>query len=241
MSDIPAKRQRVPGSGPARPADVPHVDSDEAGRWDLSFRPWRNAFVPAIAPPALGIAWAELPVRGATFMIDLLIIQLVCNMIGQVFQAVLSNTIFRQGGGITDQVLLGWGEAFLPFIVIGIVLAGTFVYFWRVFRASPGQMVLGQFTLRDRDGLSLSKRRAFMRWLLLYMPAWLIFTSSSAAAWLHYDISSGIDTTGAQEMLVAGPVIWFAFLMFTIGLSKTGRGLHDKVAGSVVVRPEGAA
>jgi uncharacterized RDD family membrane protein YckC len=241
MSDARARRTRgpttAPGSHVPRHADPGHPGSDEAGRWDIGYRPWRGAGSPSIDTPAIGVAWGELPVRAIAFLLDLVLIQFLVSNVGQAMAWVLSQTVLKSSG-VSDPTLSAWLGSGLPVGVLAVIQVVAFVYFWRVFRASPGQMALGLFTVGSRDGLSLSKSRAFIRWLLLYMPAWLLTAGSAISVVLAFGVSRNFDQSTVSGLLATLPILWYLVLAISVGLSGRGRGLHDIAAASVVVRAE---
>jgi uncharacterized RDD family membrane protein YckC len=216
--------------------------TDQQGSWDLEFEPWRGALAPRGEAPARGVNLAELPVRGISLLIDLLLIQLASAIVLQVFSFVTARTILSAAaGGVNDPVLAAWIAFGLPLIGLGAIEAVTYVFLWRVYRASPGQMVLGLFTLDATRGAALSKRRAFVRWAFLFLPA-LIMSSADAIGYVgFYAIAPKVEQAVFSGMAVLLPFIWFVILTITILLNRQGRGLHDRLARSIVVRREGSA
>jgi uncharacterized RDD family membrane protein YckC len=216
--------------------------SDEQGSWDLEFEPWRGALAPRGDAPARGVNLAELPVRGIAFLLDLLLIQQVSAVVLQLFSFLAAHTILGSpSGGVSDPVLAAWSAFGLPFIGLAVVEAITFVFLWRVYRASPGQMVLGLFTLDANRGAALSKRRAFVRWVFLFLPA-LIMSSADAISYVgHFALAPSVEQAVVAGFAVLLPSIWLVILTISILVDRRGRGLHDRLAGSVVVRREGSA
>jgi uncharacterized RDD family membrane protein YckC len=243
MSDARPRRVRDPASSSSgghaqKQADAALVSAGDAGRWDLGFRPWRWAIAPSADSPAAGVAWGEFPVRAIAFLVDVLLIQLVTSNVGQAMAWVISQTVLKTSG-VSDPTLSAWVGSGVPVFTLLVVQAAAFVYFWRVFRASPGQMTVGLFTLSSRDGRTLSKGRAFVRWLLLYMPAWVLAGGSALAVLLSFGVNRSIDQSTVSGLTLVLPIIWYVVLAISIGLSSRGRGLHDVAAASVVVRADG--
>ncbi len=216
--------------------------TDQRASWDLEFEPWRGALAPRGDQPARGVTLGELPIKGIAFLIDVLLIQQSSALVFQVFSFVTSHTILVAAtGGVTDPVLAAWIAFGLPLIGLGAIEAIAYVFLYRVYRASPGQMVMGLFTLEVAGGTALSKGRAFVRWVVLLLPA-LIMSSGDAIGYLgHFAVQTKIDQAVFQGMAVLLPFIWFVILTITILLNRNGRGLHDRLARSVVVRREGSA
>jgi uncharacterized RDD family membrane protein YckC len=216
--------------------------TDQQGSWDLEFEPWRGALAPRGEAPARGVNLAELPIRGISFLIDVLLIQQASALVFQVFSFVTLHTILlAASGGVTDPVLSTWIAFGIPLVGLGAIQAIAYVFLWRVYRASPGQMVLGLFTLDAKRGTALTKRQAFLRWLVLLLPA-LIMSSGDAIGYVgHYAVSLNVEQAVFSGMAVLIPFIWFVILTITILLNPRGRGLHDRLARSTVVRREGSA
>lgn len=216
--------------------------TDQQGSWDLEFEPWRGALAPRGEAPARGVNLAELPVRGISFMLDVVLIWLASSMWFPIFSFLTSHTILNAGaGGVTDQALAAWLAFGLPFIALAAIQAVAYTFLWRVYRASPGQMALGLFTLHATRGAALSKRQAFVRWLLLFLPA-LIMTSADAISYVgFYSIAPKIEQAVFSGMALLLPFLWFVILTISILLNSRGRGLHDRLARSIVVRREGSA
>ena len=216
--------------------------TDQQGSWDLEFEPWRGALAPRGDSPARGVNLAELPIRGISFLVDVLLIQLVGQVVLQIFSFLTAQTILNTAaGGVADQALGAWVAFGVPFIGLAAVEAIAFVFMWRVYRASPGQMTLGLFTLDARQGVGLSKRRGLVRWLLLYLPA-LVMSSADALSYVgHYAIAPTVEQPVIAGLAVLLPFLWFTILTISILMDSQGRGLHDRVARSIVVRREGSA
>ncbi|MEA2622395.1 MAG: hypothetical protein QOH61_1305 [Chloroflexota bacterium] len=237
MSDPQEKRSSQGRSGSGGGRGGTHRAGSPEPVWELGWDHGRWALAPSDDPPARGVAYAELPLRGIAFFIDILLVQLSATMILQVSAFVAGLTVLNTlPGGVRDQAIqssLGFG---VPTLVVGLLQALVFVYLWRVYRSSPGQLALGLFTVRARDGAPLSKRRALVRWLLLFLPAFIVAASSNVGIWYAYGIGKVSDQTGATGLAVSLPVVWYTIVFLSIVLSRRGRSLIDRAAGSVVLR-----
>ena len=210
---------------------------DAPRRWDLDWQPLRGLGRPERDPPSLEASYAELPVRAVAFGIDVLLVWLIFQLMTQA-RSLLVLWFTRDDAAANDSALVLSGLGLLAAIALVTLLA---VYFWRVFRASPGQMALGLFVLERGSGLRLRRRSALMRWLLLYGPlvALLSYTALVDALFRSRVL---VD---ADPLLVASaayflPFAWYLVLGLSVVLERRrGRGLHDRLAGSVVVRREG--
>jgi uncharacterized RDD family membrane protein YckC len=104
------------------------------------------------------------------------------------------------------------------------VLSG--LYFgisWSRFGWTPLQRLLGLAVRDASPAAGISPRRAALRWLLLGAPLGLAAALSVSMPLLFLAI------------LVVS-FAWFATLVVTTLLSRTGRGLHDRLAGTTVIR-----
>jgi hypothetical protein len=97
---------------------------------------------------------------------------------------------------------------------------------WPLFGATPGQRLLG-LAVRVGDGLApLTPARALARWLVLGAPLWI--ATSMVPGWM-----------GVAAAIAMG--LWGVCLLVSTIRSATGRGLHDLLSGTRVVRIARAA
>ncbi len=232
----------VPGDGSTDTPDDDVAASTDDGAWDLERLPGPRALAPWRSPPAPGVVYAEIPVRALAFFIDLMVVQVAVHLVGppvRGFVATVLGDQFPLGTGPDIGVLL---LAVVPeVIVIWALSLAIAVYSWTVFRATPGQMVLGLFTLTAPHGGTLSVRSALVRWAFLFAPMVFLSTlgtvlfgvSEVAAAW-------GLDPRLAQLVVASVAPVWYAVLAVSAANERRGRGLHDRAAGTVVVRRAGS-
>ncbi|CAN5816068.1 hypothetical protein BH24CHL6_BH24CHL6_03400 [soil metagenome] len=210
---------------------------DSAGRWDLEWEADRQAGRPERYPPSLDATYAEFPLRGVAFVLDVLLVSLLYQLMAQ-GRSLLALWFTRDSPAANDGALVISG-ALLVLAITGATLSA--VYFWRVFRATPGQMVLGLFVVQRGRGLPLRRRAALVRWLLLYAPL-AVFLAYTPL--IDVVFRSGLASEG-DPLLVATaayflPPIWYAVLgLSVLAEGRRGRGLHDRLAGSVVIRRAG--
>lgn len=225
MSDSPNRRS-------SRATAAAHPD------WELDLDIEGATLAPREDWPTPGVASVELPRRAIAFVLDVLFVQMTATMLLQVTAFIAGLTVLQSlPGGVKDQVVQSWLGFGVPTVIVGILFAAVHVYFWRVWRQSPGQHVLGIYTVRAADGARLSKRRAFVRWVLLLMPAWLIAGSSNFGVWYSFGIVKGADQTITTGLAITLPVVWWTVVLVTALVSRNGRGLHDRLSGAVVVQP----
>jgi hypothetical protein len=97
-----------------------------------------------------------------------------------------------------------------------------FVVPWALVGGSPAQLALRMRVRGSRSDVSLTVGRALVRWILLFPP----FATVSA-------LSAGVPYVGALAWGIA--VVWYLVLLVTTARSDTKQGLHDRLAGSVVL------
>ena len=99
--------------------------------------------------------------------------------------------------------------------------AAYFVAPWTLVGASLGQRALRIRVRRAGTDETLPVGRATARWLLLFPPVATVST-----------FTTGVPLLG--WFLWGGAALWWAILFLTTVGSVTRRGLHDRLAGSVV-------
>jgi uncharacterized RDD family membrane protein YckC len=108
--------------------------------------------------------------------------------------------------------------------VLLAALSGVyFVISWSRSGRTPGQRLFRLAVRGAPPAVRISPRRAVLRWSLLGAPLGL------AAA-----LTVSVPLLFLGVLVVS--FIWFAVLVVTTLLSRTGRGLHDRLAGTTVVR-----
>jgi uncharacterized RDD family membrane protein YckC len=107
---------------------------------------------------------------------------------------------------------------------VATALAGTyFVGSWLAWAGTPGQRLFRARVERADGGGRLALGPALKRWLLLGAPFGLLSTLLLPVPWL-----------GAVLAVVIG--LWHLVLLVTTARDRRKRGLHDRLAGSIVLR-----
>ena len=126
--------------------------------------------------------------------------------------------------------VIGW-RVLLNAVLLASLSAGYFVLSWTRALRSPGQALL-RIGVEDADAdadadaddfTPLPMTRALLRWALLGTPLGLAAAASVNAPLVFLGVS-------------VASLVWFAVLLITTLFSRSGRGLHDRVAGSIVAR-----
>jgi uncharacterized RDD family membrane protein YckC len=217
-------------AGQPRPADAPRG-------WDLEWEPLRRAGAPDRLPPSAEAAYAEFPVRAIAFAVDVLLLWLIFQLLLQ-GRALVALWLTRDAPQQNDPTLVVSGLVVIA--AIALISLGT-VYFWRVFRATPGQMVLGLFVIRRGTGEPITRAAALLRWLALYAPFVLLISYTQLIDIIfRSDLLPDGDPLFIASLAYFVPVAWYVVLGLSVLIEgKRGRGLHDRLAGSVVVRRAG--
>jgi len=181
--------------------------------------PWQNDSQTAssrLLPT--GLVFSDTPSRLVAYLLDGLVIAPVV----YVLLAVVgfdSSTISY--GRFPDRNLY-----VIATLIGGVINAGYFVWFWSGGRrATPGQRVFGIQVANAFDGKPLTTSQAFTRWFV--MGQWLGL--GFALPFLAAAIASAVVV-----------VLWELILLVSTIASQTKQGLHDRLAGSALVRPAGA-
>ncbi|MDQ3493056.1 MAG: RDD family protein [Chloroflexota bacterium] len=242
ITDLDQRPGPVDRSG----ADEDGADEpDEAGAWDLESEPAGRTLAPAADGPAPGVRYVELPIRAAAFAVDAVLLIVISDY---AFRAVYT---FIFSGILGPSVAQGPGSESLSMVVVTALLAlvatqaVVVTYLIRVFRATPGQMAFGLFTLSRRDGRAVSPTAAFVRWLLLFAPLPVLTIGPAVVAVISQILAFLGQAPAGWFALVStltqlAPVAWFVVLLASVLIDESGRGLHDRLSSSVVVRREGA-
>jgi len=226
---LAADRQRENG--------MANTTDQEPGRWDLEWEPVRRAGRPSRFPPSRDAAYSEFPLRALAFALDVVLLTAIFQLVGQV-RGLAALWITRDDPAANDGVLVVSGGL----ILLGLfLLTASAVYFWRVFRATPGQMLFGLFVVQRATGLVLTRGAALARWLVLYAPmAALVAYTSIIDLLFRSTLLQDADPLLVASLAVFLPIAWYIVLgLSVLADRRRGRGLHDRLAGSVVVRRAG--
>lgn len=219
--------------------------SDEPAAWDLDASPVGRALMPVAPPPAEGVDWAELPLRAGALLIDLAIISVISDLITRsinwVWQMLVIPTMTTAYEPVADRDKL-WQALvlILPTVLLWVAIGAAAVYLWRVYRATPGQMALGLFTV-DTEGRALERGPSAVRFLVLAIP-WMLTGATNVLFQLMQwfsDEATQVWREPLYALFAVLPLVWFGVLSVTMLRDPRGRGWQDRLAGSVVVRRSG--
>jgi uncharacterized RDD family membrane protein YckC len=172
-------------------------------------------------PGAPGLVFADTPSRFVAWLIDGFIAGLIGVVLGWIIVGIAASADL-----VTIQTSRGSSlSGLLVWIVTLLIDLVYFVFFWSGGRrATPGQRLFKIQVGNAVDGHSLDLSQALLRWLMF--GQWLIILSAVSAL-------SGFAALAS--------FIWPLVLLVSTVSSPVKQGLHDRVAGTWVVKPADAS
>jgi len=176
-----------------------------------------------VAGPA-GLYYADVPNRTIAYIIDVIILGVSNLIISAVLSSIGLNAYTVDLNANTITGLLSYNPVVgLVLAVIYTVISGAyFIYTWTAMRGSVGQKVLGMQVGNATDGKTLTMEQAIKRWIALGAP---------------FGIAQALNPLPGLGILIGlAAFVWFIALLVTTAQSPTKQGLHDRYAGTVVVK-----
>lgn len=220
----PAPPPAAPGTAPSGAGSLPPVPPPAAAPTVPWEAPQPDAWASTSAgggrfavPGAPGLVYAGAVPRLAAWFVDVFLLAIVTSIVTLPFATPLDPT------ATTDlSQLVARGP--IPTIISILVDAAYFILLW----GSGGRGTLGMrlFKIQVGDattGNRISLATGLKRWLLL--GTWL-----GVAGLVPALASAGAGLQG----------IWALVLLVTVATSATKQGLHDRIAGTAMVRPASA-
>ncbi len=210
----------APGTAPApAPAPGPGAAPGAGGGWAPP--PYTGDGRYAV-PGAPGLQYAGALPRFAAFVVDMVLISIAVAIVSAPFTPAVTQV--TQGNGFWMSttgfaVRSGVGSLF------GVVVeAAYFTLLWMSSgRATLGMRLFGLQVGRADDGQRLAPQAALVRWLAF--GSWLALLG----------LAPGLAGVGGLAQ-----VVWSIALLVSTIASPTHQGIHDRIAGSAVVRPANA-
>ena len=122
---------------------------------------------------------------------------------------------------LSDTVVVDRGDVAVEALFASVLSAAYFVVPWALLGASPAQLALRIRVRGDADGETLPVGRGIARWILLFPP----FATISA-------LVAGVPLLG--WFVWGSALAWYVVLLLSTARSASNRGLHDRIAGTVV-------
>lgn len=173
----------------------------------------------ARTPGPGGLLYADVPNRILALILDVIAL----SVIGFALSWLLGGLVAEPGaldsaGGELDIT------AFVIVTILQLVVSfGYFAACWSQLGRTPGMQLLGLRIGDESDGHRISWRQAFIRWLLLGLPALL----SSLVVYVPNVIGLILGALG---------LVWLLALLYTMAQSPTKQGLHDRYARTILVK-----
>lgn len=166
--------------------------------------------------------YADAPNRLVAFLLDAVLLSALVFVCAAVLSAVVGPAV-EIDLGAEERVTLDTSLLAVDGFVATAVSALFFLGGWLLFAGTPGQRLLG-LRVVGRDGRRLRLGQAAVRWLLVGAPP--------ALAGLVMLALGGT----ADSLVYLAVWVWYLALFVSLARSPMKRGLHDRAAGSVVVK-----
>jgi hypothetical protein len=166
-----------------------------------------------------------VPNRLVAYAVDVVLLALVVFLAAAVLSVLVGPSVefepaADQLAGVVD---VDTGRALLDTVVAALLSAAWFAGSWAVAGATPGQRLLRLRVRRAPDGGRVPPGRALVRWLLVGGPSVVAGAATAGPALLALGV-----------WLLAA--LWLVALGVSVARSGHGQGLHDRVAGTDVVK-----
>jgi uncharacterized RDD family membrane protein YckC len=178
----------------------------------------------APVPGPAGLYYADVPNRAIAYIIDAIILAIVNIVVGAVLSGIGLNafTINSNPTNIGDLLSYNPVVGLIQAVIFAAISGVYFIYTWTTMRGSPGQRVLGMQVGNATDGQTLTMEQAIKRWIALGAP---------------FGVAQALNPVPGLGILIGlAAFVWFIALLVTTAQSPTKQGLHDRYAGTVVVK-----
>jgi uncharacterized RDD family membrane protein YckC len=162
-------------------------------------------------------------VRLVAYLLDALLLALGIYVVLLVLHALIGPTVRIAAVNGVPRLSVDRIRSLIDTAVATAVAGAYFVGSWLARGGTPAQRLVRARVERADGGGRLALGSAIKRWLLLGAPFGLVSTLLLPVPWL-----------GA--ILVVVIALWHLVLLVTTARDRRKRGLHDRVAGSIVLR-----
>ena len=213
-------------TGPG-PVDAPPPDPAPAGgpTPGSGLPSWTSQLTStAPVPGPAGLYYADVPNRTIAYIIDAIILGIVNLVVGAVLSGIGLNSFTVNSNPTDISNLLSYNPVvgLIQAVIFAAISGAYFIYTWTTMRGSPGQKVLGMQVGNATDGQTLTTEQAIKRWLALGAP---------------FGVAQALNPVPGLGILIGlAAFVWFIALLVTTAQSPTKQGLHDRYAGTVVVK-----
>ena len=190
---------------------------------------WAPTPPPAPVPGHAGLVYADVPNRIIAQIIDAILVGIVGLIIAVILFAVVGSPTTVTTVPDTSQILgvrfetsTNWFATIIS-ALFGLALSGGYyIYTWTAMRGTVGQRALGMQVGNAADGATLTMEQAVKRWL---------------AVGGVFGLAQFLNPLPGLGILIGlASIVWVIALLVTTAQSPTKQGLHDRYAGSVVVK-----
>jgi uncharacterized RDD family membrane protein YckC len=172
-----------------------------------------------------GFACADAPNRLIAYLLDAIVVSGAAFLAAAAVSA-LAGPAVRFAA--TGEVRVNGAVLALDALVATAVNAGYFIASWTTLAGSPAQRLLRLTVVGVDDGRPLTVSRAATRWLGLGAP----FVVATAL---------GLAVPPLAGVLLLAALAWYAVLLAGVTGDPPKQGLHDRLAGTVVLKATPAA
>jgi len=174
--------------------------------------------------PAGDRYYADVPSRAFAHLVDAIVVSLAAFVVAVVVSAVLGPVVhFHTGAsGVRDHITINTTRAAIDGVLTTLVGVAYFALSWRARGATLGQRLLG-IEVRRNNGAPVGMGAAVVRWVLLLVPVSLASVAISA--------QSMVGT-----IVVVLAILWYAVLCLTAARNARKRGVHDRIASTIVTK-----
>jgi uncharacterized RDD family membrane protein YckC len=181
-----------------------------------------------VAGPA-GLYYADVPNRIIAQVIDAIIVGIVSLIVFAVLASIVGapttlttvpdpNSIL----GVRFETHTNFVSVLINTLVAAALSAGYYIYTWTAMRGTIGQRLLGMQVGNATDGATITMEQAVRRWL---------------AVGGAFTLAQALNPLPGLGLLIGlASLVWVIALLVTTAQSPTKQGLHDKFAGTVVVK-----
>lgn len=164
--------------------------------------------------------YADAAARAVAYALDAVVVAILA-FVAAIVVSTAFGPVLRFGAG---EITVDRDLALANAVVTTVLSALYFVLSWTRARATLGQRFLRMSVGQETDGARLPAARALARWAVLGVPL--------GVAAVLTTVLPGVGDAVVTLLALA----WLALLLASIARSPKKQGLHDRAAGSVVVR-----
>jgi uncharacterized RDD family membrane protein YckC len=171
-------------------------------------------------------AWLRPSLRRrlAAYLLDLLAVTVLVYVVTAAIGVLLGPVVrFNADDAGALRVTLDHPVVVLQALAATLLNATYFIAGWLTRQATPGQRLFGVRVVAAGTWTGLALRQAILRWVLLGG----LFGLAAAVV---------LPSAIAWSVVIGLGLLWAVALFVSTARNRRGRGIHDRVAGDIVVR-----